>query len=137
MNEVAMQREVEETGVVAPEDIPVPVGWQVLVKPYKTEQVSQGGIVLADSVQDANNHLNVVGEVIAMGNLCYSDDRFRQGDRDPKPFCKVGDFVMYGTYVGTKFTIYDDQGKPQDFLLLNDDNIKAVVKTPKKIRAYV
>ena len=117
--------------------IPKPKGWQILISPYSTEAKSSGGIVLPEDVNTANKHLNMVGAVIAMGDLCYTDDRFKVGERDPKAWCSVGDWVLYSQNIGTRFNVYDDNNELVEFLLLNDDNIKAVVDDPRTIRAYV
>ena len=117
--------------------IPQPKGWQILISPYKAKNKSAGGIVLPDDVGVANKHLNMVGCVIAMGELCYTDGRFGVGERDPKEWCHVGDWVLYGQNIGTRFSVYDDNNELVEFLLLNDDNIKAVIDDPRTIRAYV
>jgi len=118
-------------------DIPEPVGWTVLVRPYKAEAMSSGGIALPEASQQANRYLNSVGQVISMGSLCYTDDRFSVGDRAPVAFCKVGDYVQYGQNIGHRFNVYDSKGELIEFILLNDDNIKTVVDNPGVIRAYV
>lgn len=132
-----LEDEPLEAGEINTIDMPDPVGWQLLVKPYKAETVSAGGIVLSDSVSNANKHMNIVGQVMKMGDLCYNDDRFKQGDRLPRAFCKTGDWVLYALNVGTKFNMYDDNNRPVELVLMNDDHIKAVVDDPKKIRSYV
>lgn len=138
MNEAAKLPEVMNENVVAAViDLPVPVGWTILVKPYKAETMSAGGIAIPEASQEANRYLNTVGEVIAMGSLCYTDDRFRVGDRDPVAFCRVGDHVQYGQNVGHRFNVYDSKGELTEFILLNDDNVKTVVANPGAIRAYV
>lgn len=124
----------EPTSVI---DVPQPTGWAILIMPYISEEKSQGGIILPDDVQNANRHLNIVGEVIAMGDLCYTDDRFAIGDRTPKAWCKVGDWVTYPQNIGSRFTVYDENNDAVEFILLNDDNIRSVVKDPRNIRAYV
>jgi co-chaperonin GroES (HSP10) len=129
--------EMGDADSIRPQDLPRPVGWQLLIKPYFGESESKGGIILPDDTQNANKHLNVVGQVIAMGELCYTDDRFKVGDREAKAWCKPGDWVLYNQNIGQKLTIYDTDNKPVVFLFMNDDNIKCVVESPKNIRAWV
>lgn len=117
--------------------IPKPKGWQILISPFKTDSKSAGGIILTEDINTANKHLNMVGAVIAMGELCYTDDRFSVGKRDPKAWCRVGDWVLYSQNIGIRFNVYDERNELVEFLLLNDDNIKAVVDDPRTIRAYV
>ena len=65
---------------------------------------------------------------VAMGDVCYSDEkRFPTG-----PWCAVGDWVMFRPYSGTRFKI-----RGQEFRLINDDTIEAVVDDPREYsRAY-
>jgi co-chaperonin GroES (HSP10) len=118
------------------DEAPTPVGWRMLVLPMMVEDKSQGGIILSDDTKNANKHLTCVGEVLSMGELCYKDDRFKLGENHDPRLCKVGDYVVYGAYSGQKVRYLSDAGEGE-LLILNDDEIKAVTKTPGRIRAYV
>jgi len=62
--------------------------------------------------------------VLDMGDQAYSDaDRFPTG-----PWCKQGDYVMFRANSGTRFKV----GK-QEYRLINDDTVEAVVQDPSKI----
>ena len=66
----------------------------------------------------------VIGIVVKMGDLCYLDkDKFPTG-----PWCKEGQFVMYGRYAGSRF-----KTKYGEHRILNDDEIIGVVKRPQDI----
>ena len=59
-----------------------------------------------------------------MGEQAYQDkDRFPFG-----PWCKQGDYVMFRAHTGTRFRV----GK-QEYRLMNDDSIEAVVADPRAI----
>lgn len=126
-----------ENTMVDPVEIPVPVGYRVLVRPSVVENKSSGGILLDASTTDANKHLTYTGMVVAMGELCYTDKRFAIGDRDPKPWCKVGDKVLFGQYAGQKIKILAKDGSEVEMVMLNDDEIKGRVKDPVNYRAYI
>jgi co-chaperonin GroES (HSP10) len=57
-----------------------------------------------------------------MGADAYKDkDKFPNG-----AYCKVGDFVIFRSYSGTRFKIHT-----QEFRLINDDTVEAVVDDPR------
>jgi co-chaperonin GroES (HSP10) len=58
---------------------------------------------------------------LKMGPDCYKDDRrFPSG-----AWCKVGDWVVFRAYSGTRMKMYG-----QEFRLINDDTVEAVVEDP-------
>jgi co-chaperonin GroES (HSP10) len=64
------------------------------------------------------------GVVLDMGAEAYSDkERFPTG-----PWCEVGDYVMFRANTGTRFKV----GK-QEYRLMNDDSIEAVVDDPRAV----
>jgi len=126
-----------EPGLLDIADVPVPTGWRIVVQPRKVEEKSAGGIVMPDSVQDANKHLAYVGQVLLMGDLCYTDARYAIGERDPKPWCSVGDWVMFGQYEGQKIKVKATDNSEIELIVLNDDQIKAIVPNPVRVRAYI
>ena len=70
-------------------------------------------------VQHAN-----LGAVIDMGDQAYTDEaRFPTG-----PWCKVGDYVMFRTNTGTRFRVGQ-----QEYRMMNDDSIEAIVDDPGAI----
>jgi len=118
-------------------EMPEPTGYRVLIKPAIGEDTTAGGIILANSVTNANKHLTYVGEVLAMGDLCYTGERFAIGDRDPKPWCSVGDMVLFGQYAGQKIKVAAKDGSDVELVLLNDDEIKSRCSNPANYRAYI
>jgi co-chaperonin GroES (HSP10) len=65
---------------------------------------------------------SIIGLVIGMGTTAYNDkDKFPDG-----AYCKEGDFVIFRSYSGTRFKI-----KGEEFRLINDDTVEAVVDDPR------
>lgn len=118
-------------------EVPSAVGYRIIVRPAIVEEKSSGGIILDASSQDANKHLTYVGEVISMGDLCYTEDRFKLGDREPVRWCCVGDMVLFGQYAGQKIRCQATDGSDVELVVLNDDEIKARVSDPVNYRAYI
>ena len=104
--------------------LPDPVGYRLLIRPFAGAQKTKGGILLADTTIETIQATTVVGLVIKAGNLCYRDkEKFPLG-----PWCKEGQFVMYGRYAGSRF-----KNKWGEHRILNDDEIIGVIKKPEDI----
>jgi len=104
--------------------IPKPVGYRLLVRPYSGPKKTKGGLILTDNASETIQMTTVVGLVVAMGDLCYKDeDKFPSG-----PWCKNGDFVIYGRYAGSRF-----KTKYGEHRILNDDEIIAKINKPEDI----
>ena len=106
--------------------LPNPVGYRMLIKPYIPEKKTKGGILLSDKTAETMEMTTVVGLVVKMGDLCYKDKtKFPEG-----PWCKRGQFVVYGRYAGARFkTNYGEHR------ILNDDEIIGTIKKPEDILA--
>lgn len=105
--------------------IPDPVGWKILCAIPRAEQTFEGtSIVKSDTYMKSEEVGTTVLFVMKVGPLAYMDqDKFPTG-----PWCKEGDFVLVRTYAGTRFKIYGEE-----FRILNDDQIEAVVEDPRGI----
>jgi co-chaperonin GroES (HSP10) len=104
--------------------LPKPTGYRLLIRPFSGAQKTKGGILLADTTIETIQLTTVVGLVISMGNLCYRDkEKFPLG-----PWCKEGQFVMYGRYAGSRF-----KNKWGEHRILNDDEIIGVIQKPEDI----
>ena len=104
--------------------IPKPVGYRVLIALPNVEEKFSNGIVKAAKTMHEEYILSTIGAVVDMGDEAYSDkERFTNG-----PWCKVGDYVMFRANTGTRFKIGN-----QEYRLMNDDSIEAVVANPRAI----
>lgn len=104
--------------------LPRPVGYRLLIALPKVEDTYESGIVKADRTRHEEQILSMMGAVIDMGEQAYSDpERFPTG-----PWCKIGDFVMFRPNSGTRFKVNE-----QEYRLLNDDSIEAVVPDPRGV----
>ncbi len=103
-------------------DVPVPVGWHLLVALPQVSDAYSSGILKSDQTKQAEEVSSVVVQVVDMGPDAYSDKtRFPTG-----PYCKIGDYVLVRAYAGTRFKIH---GREM-FRLINDDSVEAVVADP-------
>ena len=103
--------------------LPKPTGWRMLVLPFRMDEKSKGGVLFAHETIDKQQVASQCGNVLAMGPDCYKDkDRFQE------PWCKVGDWVIFARYAGSRIEI--DGGEVR---LLNDDEVLATVQDPTDI----
>lgn len=109
--------------------LPEPQGWKILcIVPRLEDKYENTNIVRPESFARLEEHATTVLFVLKVGPLAYKDPA-KYGDR---PWCKEGDFILTRTYSGTRFKIYS-----QEFRLLNDDMVEAVVQDPRGLtRAY-
>ena len=106
--------------VPTPKKIPQPVGYRILIRPKGVIEKTKGGIYLTDTNKDTQSYLNSVAQVIAMGPDCYTDRK--------KPWCKVGDWVVYGRYAGAKVSV-----QKVKMVIINDDEVLATLENPEVI----
>jgi chaperonin GroES len=104
--------------------IPTPTGWRIAVLPYRGAEKTKGGIVLSEETQKKTQLATNCGYVLKTGSLAYADQsKFPHG-----PWCKEGDWIIFGRYAGSRIQI--DGG---EIRILNDDEIIGVVNSPEDI----
>ncbi len=114
--------------------LPDPVGWHMLIALPTMQERSDGGIIIPDTVNDRERAATVVGRVLAMGELCYLDTR--KFGPSPKPWCKVGDTVLFSRYSGMRFRAKDlESGDMVEYRMLADDNIVGTVPAGAEVGA--
>ena len=72
--------------------LPVPVGYRVLVALPQIEETFDGTDLLkTDTTKNQEYVMSIIGLVVDMGDQSYADkERFPTG-----PWCKQGDYVMF------------------------------------------
>jgi co-chaperonin GroES (HSP10) len=105
--------------------LPKPVGYRLLIAlPQIEETLGEMGILKARQTMREERVMSTVGLVLDMGTQAYSDkERFPNG-----PWCKVGDYVVFAAYSGTRVSI-----SGVEYRLMNDDSIEAVVADPRGV----
>lgn len=104
--------------------MPKPAGYMVLIALPDVSEAYESGIIKSDSTQKEEYILSTMGLVVDMGIQAYTDkERFPNG-----PWCKKGDCVMFRPNSGTRFKIGSNE-----FRLLEDDSIQAIVPDPRYV----
>ena len=103
--------------------LPEPKGYKLLIAIPKLEEKTQGGVIIPDQLKGMEQTASIIGLVIALGEAAYKDaEKFPDG-----PYCKEGDFVVFRSYSGTRFKL-----RGEEFRLINDDTVEAVVDDPRE-----
>lgn len=104
--------------------LPRPTGWKILIAVPKVSKKTESGIFKPDDVVLYEEIGTIVGLVIQLGDLAYHDrKKFPTGG-----WCNKGDFILMRSYSGTRFMVGN-----QEFRLINDDTVEAVVEDPRGV----
>ena len=111
------------------EGLPVPTGYRVMVAIARSsDKAGKAGIIIKpDDLIDKETTASIVGMVVALGPDAYQDkSKFPTG-----PYCQLGDWVSFRSYSGTRFKL--NGAKDQEFRMINDDQIEALLPDPTAI----
>lgn len=105
--------------------VPDPVTYHILCVLPDAEKEYEGGLLKASQTMQFEELLSPVLFVAKIGPDAFKDKkRFPSG-----PSCKEGDFVLVRPNTGTRMKIHG-----QEFRLINDDSIQAVVQDPRGVQ---
>ena len=93
-----------------------PLADRVIVKPLRVEEKTKGGIVLPDTAKEKPQE----GRIVAVGK-----GKILDSGKIKELEVKVGDHILYGKYSGAEVKI---QHEDEEFLIMNEDDILAIVK---------
>ena len=112
----------KETDEKIASKMPEPKGYRLLISPVQVNEKTEGGVYMPDALRDAEGIASIIGFVVSMGPDAYKDEKkFPTGQ-----WFKKGDFVIFRSYSGNRFKIHS-----QEFRLINDDTVEAVVEDPR------
>ena len=121
-------KRVDETNVGdITNELPVPSGWRLLVLPFTPKEKTKGGILFSQEQLDKARIATTCGYVLKMGDLAYADK-----DKFNKPWCKVGDWVMFARYAGARLPIEGGEVR-----ILNDDEVLGTISDPESVLHYI
>ena len=118
------EKQPEQTVTTEATKLPKPTGWRMLVLPFKMNEKTKGGLILAETSLEKQQVASQCGLVLRMGPDCYRDkERYPEG-----PWCKEKDWVIFARYAGSRIKIEGGEVR-----MLNDDEILATVDNPEDI----
>ena len=81
---------------VPDEDLPRIPSADIVIRPCRAPEKTKGGIILTDQYRGDLQNVTNVGRVVAVGERAFQDEE------DMKPWCEVGDYVVYRKHTGVK-----------------------------------
>ena len=115
-------------------NVPIAVGWKVIVKPKTGKTESEHGIDLSATV-DAQEHLVYVGELIEVGEAAFMTRTTGGLDMSTwKVRPQVGDHVIFAPYGGLRIR---QRGEKSELRLMNDTDIMAVIDDPDAYYSWI
>ena len=109
------------------DQLPEPSGWRILVLPFTPKEKTKGGILFSQEQLDKARIATTCGYVLKMGDLAYKDK-----SKFDKPWCKVGDWVMFARYAGARLPIEGGEVR-----ILNDDEVLGTIGDPESVLHYI
>ena len=109
------------------DELPEPSGWRILVLPFTPKEKTKGGILFSQEQLDKARIATTCGYVLKMGDLAYADK-----EKFGKPWCKVGDWVMFARYAGSRLPIEGGEVR-----ILNDDEVLGTIGDPESVLHYI
>ena len=109
------------------DQLPEPSGYRLLVLPFTPKEKTKGGIIYAQESLDKARIATNCGYVLKMGDLAYKDK-----DKFNSPWCKIGDWVIFARYAGSRLPI-----EGGEIRILNDDEVLGTIKDPESVLHYV
>lgn len=104
--------------------MPRPAGYKILIAvPKMDDKFKNSSLIMPESLRKAEETASIIGCVIELGPSAYEEEKFPTG-----PYCKVGDWVIFKAYSGTRLKVEDNE-----FRLINDDTVEATVEDPRMI----
>ena len=116
--------------------IPIPLGWKVIIQPKRGATETAGGIDISAGAE-AEEHLNYVGQIIAMGEAAFcaaTKAGIDMGGWKARPV--VGDYVLYTPYAGMRIR-RAGESEEKYILLCNDTDIQAIIDSPDEYYSWV
>ena len=105
--------------------MPDPVGYKLLIAIPSKEEKTEGGILLPEDTRRREEAASITGMILKIGPDAYADtERFPGG-----PWCKEGDWIVMRSYTGTRIEVHG-----QEFRIINDDSVEAIVEDPRGIK---
>lgn len=108
-----------------PDNLPEPLGWSLLVRPYPMQTKTRSGLYMADETLDHMNYVANIARVVAVGPCCWSQNQHKNINGERFEWVKVGDFVSYPRHVGNR-----KKFKGVGYVTLMDDEITERLPDP-------
>lgn len=117
---------VTDPRVKDPDNLPEPLGWTLLVRPYPVKTETKSGLILTSQSTDFLNYVTQIARVVSVGRCCWTRPQHKDIDGKQFSWIKQGDFVSFPRHVGEKVKFKD-----VSYIVLNDDEVVMKLPDPK------
>lgn len=115
-----------------PKNVGRPFGYRVVVMPVRPVEKTVGGIIIPPSAKEADEYLNYVGAIVAIGPGAFQQPKWKVLGMSGDDFPKVGDYVVFAPHSPMKINFEGNK-----MIVINDDEILMQIDSPVGWKAYV
>lgn len=117
---------ITDPRVEDPINLPEPLGYQILVRPYPiVANAEKSSILRLDDEINFLNHITNIARIVAIGPCCWNKAEHHKQD-GTQEWVKVGDFVSFPKNMGGR-----RKYKGVSYVLLNDDELSERLPDPQ------
>lgn len=118
---------ITDAEIPDPDNLPIPLGWCLLVRPYKiTQDTQKSSLIIPTESVEYMNYVTNIGRVVSIGSSCFTRPEHRNQAGEQEPWVQVGDFVSYPKNVGARRKF-----KGVSYVLLVDDELVEKLPDPQ------
>lgn len=102
-------------------------GHFIVVKPY-IRPVKSGEVMLPESLRAEDMHHSVAAQVVDIGPIAYTDNKFCGG----VSWAQIGDWVFIPRVAGARVAMKDKEGNDTMLRIVREDDIIAIINDPSE-----
>ena len=103
-------------------------GSNIIIAPFVRAKKTAGGIILTDSSVSEDQFHSVIAQVIDIGPLCYTDEKFT----GPVSWCEIGDWIVVPRTGGQRVLLADESLR-----IIAEGDITAIVAGPEEFKVGI
>lgn len=111
--------------IADPDNLPKPLGWTLLVRPYPVVKSHKSSIIMPDSDIDHMAYVTNVARVVSVGPCCWTRPEHRING-EQQDWVKEGDFITFPKNSGARRKF-----KGVSYVLLVDDEVLEKLDDPQ------
>lgn len=138
--ETAAVLDLSPIPIERPAILPRPLWWRCVVAPLmESDRIAGSTLLKPDEAKDADKLFRRVGMLAAVGEAAFKSGRLSpDGRKPPEVFPAIGDFVLFGKAAGQRVKYRGAKpGEPEpEIVVLNDDDLLAIIDNPEDVKAY-
>ncbi len=107
--------------------------YRIIIDPIEPETESEGGLKYTNETIQAQEYLRYYGQVVSIGPLAFSDEKFVDVNGNRIRACEVGDWIVYGRHAGHDICVREGRDVRR-MRAINDDEVIAVIHDIEQVK---